>query len=233
MDAAERGKICSRRKGYLTGPPSVAEREPRPSHGLPEPRRVRRHRSNSSARVTELFGTPRAPSRGALSATPPRTAAARARGACAKGLPSGRSGGGCPGRPRVPPPPDDSPTHRIHESEGFRHRFPREPLGPSPSVQTGAADLGLVAPPPRLGHLGEELLEPSGDDLQLKPTDPIVDPVGGATVFGHLEETFRPFRPLPLHRKGGALPRRLYLNVELGDAAARGALCGSPATSSP
>ena len=36
-------------------PPSAAEREPLPSRVLPEPRRVRRNRSNSSARVTEVL----------------------------------------------------------------------------------------------------------------------------------------------------------------------------------
>jgi len=72
-------------------------------------------------------------------------------------------------------------------------------------VRAGATDHGLVAPPSRFGHLGEDLFEQSGDDLQLMPTDPIVGPVSRATVFGHLEERFGSFRP-PLFSTGTGSP---------------------------
>jgi len=57
----------------------------------------------------------------------------------------------------------------------------------------GTTDVGLVAPSPRLGHPREDLFEQSSDDLEFMPTDPIIGPVSGARVFGHLEERFRSF----------------------------------------
>lgn len=88
--------------------------------------------------------------------------------------------------------------------------------------------MGLVAPSPRSRHLGEDLSEQSGDDLQLMPTDPIVGPVGGAPVFGHLEERFRPFRPRSAPVEAGPASREVYRRIELRGAASKWSLLSCP-----
>jgi hypothetical protein len=88
-------------------------------------------------------------------------------------------------------------------------------------VRAGPTDVGLVAPSPRLGHLGEDLFEQSGDDLELMPTDPIVGLVRGATVFGHLEERIRSFRPPPLQWKRVPLLDELTRSSNYGTQLAR------------
>jgi hypothetical protein len=80
----------------------------------------------------------------------------------------------------------------------------------------------LAAPTSRLAHLGKDLFEQSGDDLELMPTDPIVGPVGSATVFVHLEERIRPFRPDPAPVEADLPPRWIHPRLELWDAVARG-----------
>jgi hypothetical protein len=62
-------------------------------------------------------------------------------------------------------------------------------------VGGGSADVGLVRVSPGLGHLGEDLLEQTEDDLELVATDLLVGTMSGAAVLGHPERRIRSFRP--------------------------------------